>query len=52
MNHRPTGNASKSMVMPFGFCWTNGCASELYWKKPTLDLKTCHFMELLLSLGQ
>ena len=52
MNHRLTGNASKSMVMPFGFCWTNGCASELYWKKPMLDLKTCHFMELLLSLGQ
>ena len=49
MNHRPIGNASKSAVIPFGFFWTNGCASELYWKKSTLDLKTCHFMELLIK---
>ena len=32
--------------------YPNGCASELYWEKSTLDIKTCHFMELLYNLGQ
>ena len=32
--------------------YPNGCASELYWEKSTLDIKTCHFMELLYNFGQ
>ena len=48
MNRRLTGNASKNAVIAFGFFWTNGCASEDYWKKSKLDiLKT--IMELLLK---
>ena len=47
MNRRPIGNASKRAVIPFGFFWTNGCASNLYWKKSTLDIKTCQLMGLL-----
>ena len=47
MNRRPIGNTSKSAVVPFGFLWTNGCASEIYSKKPMLDIKTCQFMKLL-----
>ena len=47
MNCRRIGNASKSAVILFGFFWTNGCASEIYWKKSMLDIKTCQFMALL-----
>ena len=49
MNRRPIGNDSKRAVIPFGFFRTNGCAIKLYWKKSTLDIKTCHFMELPLK---
>ena len=43
MNRRPIGNASKSALIPFGFFLTNGCASELYSKKSTLDIKNLSF---------
>ena len=47
MNRRPIGNASKSAVIDFRVFWTNGRTSKLFWKKSTLDIKTCHFMELV-----
>ena len=50
MNPRAIGNESKSVVIPFGFLLTNGCASELYLKKIYVGYKNLSFHGAALKL--
>ena len=52
MNRRPIGNASKVISYLLASFGQMGVPASSTGKKSTLDIKTCQFMDLLLSLSQ
>ena len=52
MNRRPIGNASKVIAYLLASFGQMGVPASSTGKKSMLDIKTCQFMDLLLSLSQ